>query len=106
MLSGLLADSATTSARLLQANGVIQDIETNERSFEFHENLEFSNQSKFVLELALQVVRLQEKKSIGTEHLLWGLIRLAETDKTVWSRLFQDHTINIKALNDQLTETI
>jgi len=27
-----------------------------------------------VLELALQIVRLQGKKSIGTEHLLWALV--------------------------------
>ncbi len=79
LLAGLLADPTTTSARLLQANGVTPDIETNEHSFESLENLEFSPQGKFVLELALQIVRLQGKRSIGTEHLLWGLVRLSET---------------------------
>lgn len=106
LLAGLLADSTTTSARLLQANGVTLTIETNEHSFEFRENLEFSPQSKFVLELALQVVRLQGKKSIGTEHLLWGLIRLAETDKATLSEMFQRYGINPAALNNQLIETI
>lgn len=106
LLVGLLADPATTSARLLRASGVTLNIETNEHSFEARENLEFSSQSKFVLELALQVVRLQDKKSIGTEHLLWGLVRLAETDKATLSELFQRYEIDAAALNNQLTETV
>ncbi|MBD2038843.1 helix-turn-helix domain-containing protein [Leptolyngbya sp. FACHB-321] len=106
LLAGLLADSTTTSARLLRANGVTLDIETNEHSFESRENLEFSPQSKFVLELALQIVRLQGKKSIGTEHLLWGVVRLAETDKATLSELFQRYEIDAVALNNQLTETV
>jgi putative transcriptional regulator len=106
LLAGLLADPTTTSARLLRANGVRLDIETNEHSFESRENLEFSSQSKFILELALQVVRLQGKKSIGTEHLLWGLVRLAETDKIALSELFQRYEVDIEALNGQLTETV
>ena len=106
LLAGLLADSTTTSAQLLQANGVTLNIETNEHSFESRENLAFSPQSKFVLELALQVVRLQGKKSIGTEHLLWGLVRLAETDKATLSELFQRYGIDSATLNNQLTETV
>ncbi|CAA9396522.1 ATP-dependent Clp protease, ATP-binding subunit ClpC [uncultured Leptolyngbya sp.] len=106
LLAGLLADSTTTSARLLRANGVTLNIEANEHSFEPRENLEFSPQSKFVLEVALQVVRLQGKKSIGTEHLLWGLVRLVETDKATLSELLQRYGIDVAALNDQLTETI
>jgi len=106
LLAGLLADSTTTSARLLRANGVTLNIETNEHSFESRENLEFSPQSKFVLELALQVVRLQGKRSIGTEHLLWGLVRLAETDKATLGELFKRYEIDAPALNNQLTETV
>lgn len=106
LLAGLLADSSTTSARLLRANGVTLDIDTNEHSFEFRENLEFSLQSKFILELALQVVRLQGKKSIGTEHLLWGLIRLAEIDKVTVSELFHRYNIDAAMLNHQLTEAV
>lgn len=106
LLAGLLADPATNSARLLQANGVTPDIETDEHSFESLENLEFSPQGKFVLELALQIVRLQGKKSIGTEHLLWGLIRLSETDKTVLSDLFQSYELDREALNNQLAEIV
>lgn len=106
LLAGLLADSTTTSARLLRSSGVTLNVEINEHSFEFRENVEFSSQSKFVLGLALQVVRLQGKKSIGTEHLLWGLVRLVETDKATLSELFQRYGIDVAALNDQLTEAV
>lgn len=106
LLAGLLADPTTTSAQLLRANGVTLDIETNEHSFASRENLKFSSQSKFVLELALQIVRLQGKKSIETEHLLWGLVRLVETDKTTLSDLLQRYSIDLQALNNQLAETV
>jgi putative transcriptional regulator len=106
LLAGLLADQTTTSARLLRASGVTQDIETNEHSFEFREHLQFSLQSKFVLELALQIVRLQGQKSIGTEHLLWGLVRWAETDQTTGSELLQRYGIDRETLNHQLVETV
>lgn len=106
LLAGLLADPTTTSAQLLRANGVKLNIETNEHSFESRENLDFSPQSKFVLELALQIVRLQGKKSIGTEHLLWGLVRLSETHKTALSDLFQRYEIDAETLNNQLIETV
>lgn len=106
LLIGLLADPTTTSARLLRANGVILDIETNDHSFEFRENPRFSPDSKSVLELALDVVQLKGKKSIGTEHLLWGLVRLAETDNTTLSDLFQQYGIDLEALNAQLVKTV
>jgi len=103
---GLLAEPTTTSARLLQASGVKHDIETNQHSFEHCKNLKFSSESKFVLELALQIVRLQSQKTIGTEHLLWGLVRLSETGNTSISNLFQQYEVDLTALNKQLTEKI
>ena len=106
LLVGLLADPTTTSARLLKANGVKQNVEINEHSFEDRAKIKFSTESKFILELALQVVRLQGKKSIGTEHLLWGLIRLAETDSVALKELFQEYEIDLAALNTQLAEEI
>lgn len=106
LLAGLLADPTTSSAQLLRANGVTLEIQTNEHSFESRGEAKLSSKSKFVMELALQIVRLQGKKSIGTEHLLWGLVRLAETDKTSLSELFQRYGIDAQALNDQLTETV
>lgn len=106
LLAGLLADPTTTSARLLRANGVTMDIETNEHSFESRENPKLSQESKFVMELALQIVRLQNKKSIGTEHLLWGLVRLAETGNFSLNDLLQPCEINLEVLNKQLVETV
>ena len=105
LLAGLLADPTTTSARLLRANSVESNIETDEHSFEDSQKIELNSQSKFVLELALQVVRLQGGKSIGTEHLLWGLVRLAETDSTVLSH-FQQYEVDLTALNQQLAEEV
>jgi putative transcriptional regulator len=104
LLAGLLADPTTTSAKLLRANGVTLDIATDEHSFESGKNLKLNPQSKFILELALQVVRLESKKSIGTEHILWGLVRLADTDKTIVSELFERYEINLETLNSQLAE--
>lgn len=106
LLAGLLADPTTTAARLLRSSGMTLDILTKKYSFEHRGNPKLSPQSKFVMELALQVVRLQGKKSIGTEHLLWGLIRLAETDKTTLNKLFQRYEIDLIALNDRLAETV
>jgi putative transcriptional regulator len=106
LLAGLLADPTTTSAQLLRANGVTRDIAINEHSFESRGNAKLSPKSEFVIELALQVVRLQGKKSIGTEHLLWGLVHLFETGKTDLGELFQGYGINIEALKTQLIETV
>ncbi|MBD2104676.1 helix-turn-helix transcriptional regulator [Leptolyngbya sp. FACHB-261] len=105
LLAGLLAEPTTTSARLLRANGVTLGTETKEPAFESRDQ-KFSPESKFVLELALQVVRLQGKKSIGTEHLLWGLVRLTETDKTTLRDLFQRYGVDLEALNNQLVEVV
>ncbi|MFB2833122.1 helix-turn-helix domain-containing protein [Floridanema evergladense] len=106
LLAGLLADATTTSAQLLRANGATLEIGTNEHSFASGDNLKFSPQSKFVLELALQVVRVQGKKSIGTEHLLWGLVRLADTNNMNVTDLFECYKINLEALNHQLAEIV
>ncbi|MEM6755088.1 MAG: helix-turn-helix domain-containing protein [Cyanobacteria bacterium P01_C01_bin.38] len=106
LLAGLLADPTTTSAQLLRANGATLNIAIDEHSFESGENLKLHSQSKFILELALQVVRLESKKSIGTEHILWGLVRLADTDKTIVSELCERYEINLESLNSQLAETI
>ena len=102
LLAGLLADPITTSARLLQDEGITLAIEITEHAFAPLEKPALSAESKFVLELALQIVRLRGGKSIDTEHLLWGLVKLAETDKTLTSHLFQQNGIDLVALNNQL----
>ena len=60
----------------------------------------------FTIEMALQIVRLQRKKSIGTEHLLWGLVRLAETGNADAIELFERYSIDLNLLNKQLVVTI
>lgn len=106
MLAGLLADPTTTSARLLRANGMTLDIETNDHSFESRENLKFSPQGNSALELALEIVQLKGRKYIGTEHLLLALVQLAQTDNAVLSDLFQRYEIDLEVLNNQLAETV
>ena len=105
LLSGLLADPTTISAQLLRANGVKQNIELSEHSFE-NPKIKLNSEIKFVLELALQVVRLKDEKSIETEHLLWGLIRLAETGNTAISNLFQQYEIDVESLNQQIAAKV
>jgi putative transcriptional regulator len=106
LLVGLLADPTTVSAQLLRSSGTTLEVQTDEHSFESRENLKFSSQSKFVLELALQIVRLKGRKSIEPEHLLWGLVRLAETDKMVLGSLFEQYGVDVVTLNNQLSETV
>jgi putative transcriptional regulator len=105
LLLGLLADPTTTSARLLRSSGMILEIETDDHSFEHSGNPKLSLQSKSVMEFALEIVQLQGKKSIGTEHLLWGLVRLIETDSGI-NELFQRYEIDLAALNDRLAEKV
>ena len=106
LLKGLLANPTATSARLLRENGVRLSLKTDRYSLEGCENLKLSAANHFVLELALQVVRLQGKKAIETEHLLWGLLRLAETKDGVLDRLLSQDECDRVNLNRQLTETI
>jgi putative transcriptional regulator len=58
------------TTRLLRSSGMTLDIETDDHSFDRRGNPKLSPQSKFIMELALQIVRLQSKKSIAIEHLL------------------------------------
>ncbi|WP_404785999.1 helix-turn-helix domain-containing protein [Altericista sp. CCNU0014] len=105
LLAGLLADPAAPSARLLGASGMRLH-ETREHSFESKEKPKISSQSRFVMEMALQIVRLRGKKSIGTEHLLWGLVRLSETGHSTLSDLFQRYEIDLSTLNQKLAEAV
>jgi putative transcriptional regulator len=106
MLLGLLADPTTTSARLLRANGMTLEIETNDHSFESQGNLKFSQQGNSALELALEIVKMNSRKYIGTEHLLLALVQLAQTDNAALSDIFQRYEINLEALSNQLAETV
>jgi putative transcriptional regulator len=102
LLAGLLANSDTIASHLLQANSLTLPGEDSQDTISPHENLKLSPPSKFVLELALQIVRLQGKRSIGTEHLLWGLLRLTETNQSNLNPLFKQYEISLKSLNREL----
>jgi putative transcriptional regulator len=106
LLIGLLADPTTTSARLLRASGMTLAIETDDHSFEYHGNPKLDRQSESVMELALEIVRLQGKKSIGTEHLLWGLVRLTERDSPDLHNLWQKYGIDLEILKARLAEKV
>jgi putative transcriptional regulator len=106
LLAGLLADTTTISAQLLKASGAKLNIEINEHSFESRETAKLSLKSKFVMEMALQIVRLKGKKTIGTEHLLWGLVRLAESEPAELNDVFQHYGIDVNTLNNQLIEAV
>jgi putative transcriptional regulator len=105
LLLGLLADPTSTSARLLRSSGMTLEIELNDHSFEDQGNPKLSQQSKAVIELALEIVKLKDKKSIGTEHLLWGLVRLTQTDNTSID-LFQRYAVDLEILSDRLAEKV
>jgi putative transcriptional regulator len=106
LLAGLLADPTTTSARLLRSSGATLEIETNEHSLESRGINKHSSEMNFVCDLALQIVRLQGKKSLDTEHLLWALVRLAETEKTNMGEVFQRYGVDLTTLNKQLNKTV
>jgi putative transcriptional regulator len=106
LLIGLLADPTTTAARLLRASGMTVDVEIDDHSFESRGNPKLNPQSELIMELALEIVQLKGTKSIGTEHLLWGLVRLAETEQSELADLFQKYTINLEILTDRLAAKV
>jgi putative transcriptional regulator len=106
LLIGLLADPTTTAARLLRASGMTLDVEIDDHSFESRGNPKLSPSCESMMEFALEIVQLQGKKSIGTEHLLWGLVKLAEKDRPDLNNLFQKYEIDLKILNDKLADKV
>jgi putative transcriptional regulator len=106
LLAGLLADPHTIAAQLLQASGATLPTDIAAQDFESRSAPRFNAESKFVMEMALQIVRLQGQKSIGTEHLLWGLVRLSETGNSTVQKQFQESGIDRITLNQRLTEAV
>lgn len=105
LLAGLLADSAATSARLLRANGVKLSVPTDDHSFEFRGTPQLSSQSNAILNLSLEAVQLKGKKSIGTEHILWGWVQVAKTDSSL-AQLIQQYGVDLESLENQLESAI
>ena len=108
ILYGLLQDSTTTAARLLTESGMslattTQDVPETRNTPKINK---FSPASQYILELALQSARLKQKKYIETEHLLLGLVQLAQTGDEHLADLLQQYEVDLMTLNQKLTEVI
>ena len=103
ILFGLLNHPTTTAARLLRENGFtkIDYLDLEQATPEVNK---FSPESKYVLELALNAARLQQKKDIDTEHLLLGLIQLMQLGNNELLNVFQTNEIDTEALIDKVRE--
>ncbi|MGF1458840.1 MAG: helix-turn-helix domain-containing protein [Leptolyngbyaceae cyanobacterium] len=106
LLTGLLAEPTTSSAQLMRDSGATLEIAVPSAAFESSKEIRFSSQTKFVLEMALQVVRLRRQQHIDTEHLLWGLMSLLETNQTTLKEQFQSYAIDADILRQRLTQVI
>jgi putative transcriptional regulator len=106
ILLGLLADPVTTASKLLRANGMTQQIVLDDHSFESAGSPKLNVASQSMMELTLEIAKRNGKKSIGTEHLLWALIQLAETRNSALLVSFQDYGIRLETLKIQLEDVI
>jgi putative transcriptional regulator len=112
LLYGLLRDSTTTAARLLKENGLTLNIEDSDGQTHRLEPQnkpkisKISPESEYVFELALRSAQLKKGKYIETEHLLLGLIQLAQLGHSDLADLFQQYEVNIPALTKGLIEAI
>ena len=112
LLYGLLNHPTTTATRLLQDNGLKLDAEMAIRlrlrfaiaDREVPKIDKFSPESRYVLELALNVARLKQKKYIDTEHLLLALIQLTQLGEENLVDIFQRNEVDIRALSQQVIE--
>lgn len=101
ILAGLLADPMAMSARVLREHGVTFEVITDDHSFEFRGDPKLNKQCKKILDYALEAVQQRKKKSIGTEHLLWGFVKLAMADPEL-EALMHQYDIDLNSLNSQL----
>lgn len=104
ILFGLLNHPTTTAARLLRENGLSLDSDRFDPDRATPEVNKFSPESRYVLELALNAARLQQKKYIDTEHLLLGLIQLMQLGNDELWDVFQTNEVDIEALSKQVRE--
>jgi putative transcriptional regulator len=107
LLYGLLQSTAT-AADLLRDCGLTLAI-NNQNDLQIKNApkvTKFSSASQYVLELALQTARLKQKKYIETEHLLLGLVQLAQTGNRDLIDLFQQYEVDISTLTQKITEVI
>ena len=106
LLLGLLYDDTTTAARLLRSKGLTISLEKPEVKPDAPKIKKFSPECKYVLELALQIVKLKQKKYIETEHLLLGLIQLIQLGNNDLVDLLQQYEVDINSLVTELTKVV
>lgn len=105
LLYGLLNHPTTTAARLLQDNGLTLDAQDMAIAVREVPKIDkFSPESRYVLELALNVARLKQKKYIDTEHLLLALIQLTQLGDENLVDIFQRNEVDLRALSERVTE--
>ena len=106
ILCGLMGDTTNATACLLKKYGLVlnqDDLELVERSKTYKIN-RFSRESQYILELALNAVRLKQKKYIDTEHLLLGLIQLIQLGNDDLIKIFHRNKVNVQALVEEVTK--
>lgn len=100
LLYGLLNHPTTVAARLLSEHGFTCNTEVIKAA----KITKFSPESEYVLELALNAARLQQKKYIDTEHLLLGLIQLMQLGNINLTDIFQRNEVDTRSLVKKITE--
>ncbi|MEM6612488.1 MAG: helix-turn-helix domain-containing protein [Cyanobacteria bacterium P01_C01_bin.72] len=106
LLYGLLKDSSTTAARLLKNYGLHLDIKSRNDTAKLTAPKinKFSPESQYVFELALQSARLENRKYIETEDLLWGLLQLLQKGDFNLSDLFKQYEVDLQSLTNELKQ--
>lgn len=104
ILYGLLKDSTTKAARLLRKHGLTLNIDSENggQNQDAPQIDKFNPESQYIFELALQSARLEQRKYIETEDLLWGLLQLLQRGDRNLDDLFQSYEIDIHSLTDEL----
>ncbi len=100
LLYGLLNHPTTIAANLLREHGFACNTEVIKAA----KITKFSLESKYVLELALNAARLQQKKYLATEHLLLGLIQLMQLGNDNLIEIFDKNEVDTPTLIKKITE--
>ncbi len=108
ILYGLLNHSRTTAAQLLREHNLILDTKEALESLVVQVQQppkvnQFSRESKYVLELALNAARLKQQKYIDTEHLLLALIQLMQLGNDSLIAIFQSNEVDVQTLIEKIT---
>ncbi|MBE9045269.1 helix-turn-helix domain-containing protein [Pleurocapsales cyanobacterium LEGE 10410] len=104
LLYGLLNHPTTTATRLLIEHGLTLNEDNAIARQEVPKITKFSPESKYVLELALNIARLRQKKYIDTEHLLLGLVQLMQLGDENLTDIFQRNEVDTRSLIEKITE--